>query len=244
MKREVYKYENIVFEKEKSIWKKIIPDSKKKNINKKDIGSPICFEHLAHTGLNNSFNISDNPMVAEILKEAGINNIHMTDKKTRQMVYSVIIDNMENIKKRKAKRKAPPPPTTPSCVPQRMSPKHNIAIPEPPPLENLPTIPMPPPPPLLNTVSIPAPPKIRNLSNEEENAIPAENDNRSALLESIRNGRKLKPVDINSTPKTSIDDTDRSNMIKILMDVLSKREKALQSSSDESNSEDDCEWDE
>ncbi|XP_017786793.1 PREDICTED: neural Wiskott-Aldrich syndrome protein-like isoform X2 [Nicrophorus vespilloides] len=188
---------------------------RRRNITKADIGKPSEFRHISHVGWdpNKGFDVnSEDADLNNFLNKAGVSEIQLKDRETRQFIYDFIVANggRDAVLEQESKTKKPPPPT-PSPVPGPPVPprgaarsSHNRAAPPPPPTNNQPpprpppatpkgNAPPPPPPPPPAEVAFtppmpPAPPPPTSLD------IPT--DGRSALLESIRGGTTLKPVEV------------------------------------------------
>lgn len=168
-------------------------------------------------------------------------------------------------------RSAPPPPpgkSRPHRVQPPPRPNNTPRAREPLPQNNAPA---PPPPPPMNEIMAPPPPPIGEISAPPpaNNSLPPVSDARSALLDSIKAGKALRPVEqaerktsvgdsrgnllneirlgielkpVRDVPKTANCATTQNSLAAALSDALKNRALAIQSES-ESSEEDEEDWD-
>lgn len=211
---------------------------RKRNITKADIGNPSEFRHVTHVGWDpdKGFDINCNdPQLNTFFEKAGVSEKQLQDKNTREFIYNFINDNggreavQQTVREIRKPAPAPPSPVAGPPVPPRSS--HNRVAPPPPysslrtaqatktVLNNAPPPPppgvAPPPPP--GAVPPPPPPPPPNMQHVTDNferqtpAAPPQPDMRSALMESIRGGATLKPVDVEK--KATVTDSDRGDLM-------------------------------
>lgn len=285
-------------------------NKKRRHITKADISLPKDFKHVSHVGWdpNKGFDIEniEDPQLKQFFNKAGVSDIQLRDKDTREFIYDFInthggIDAVkkevveQNVPKKQpskqentsvnpppvpartaVNRSAPPPPPGKTKPPNRAQPPprpNNIPrAPEPPP-QNVPVPPppppmggpVPPPPPPAGLISPPPPP-----ATPPEASLPPVNDARSALLESIKAGKTLRPVEqverkpsvgdsrgdllkeiqqgielkpVVNLPKTPNSTLTQNSLAAALSDALKNRALAIQSEESASSEEDDDEWD-
>ncbi|CAB0007657.1 unnamed protein product [Nesidiocoris tenuis] len=181
----------------------------KKRLTKADIGVPKDFKHISHVGFDphKGYELEvagevDDPQLKKFFDQAGVSEMHLRDKDTREFIYDFIQANggMEAVA---GALELPPPP-----VPTRTK------MAPPPPMRAPPAIPPPPPPPppirTLPPRSLPPSPKATVEQVDARPpppppapgpppppapmmpAAPPMEDPRSALMEAIRSGANLK----------------------------------------------------
>uniref|UniRef100_A0A0A9X600 Neural Wiskott-Aldrich syndrome protein n=3 Tax=Lygus hesperus TaxID=30085 RepID=A0A0A9X600_LYGHE len=269
----------------------------KKRLTKADIGLPENFKHISHVGWdpNKGFDFGkiEDPQLKEFLLKAGVSESHLRDKDTRDFIYDFIQRNggMEAVAGAldvappvPSRAKAPPPPPTraPPAIPPPPPPPIRTLPPrslppspkapveqsefKPPPPPPVPGAPMPPPPPPIpvdNPMAPPAAPPsappddprsalmeaIRNGPqlrpvNNVDNEAKKPSDSRGDLLDQIRQGVELKPVSQIQQSSNSAPASESKGLAGALARALLERSKAINPDSDESEDEDEEEEDE
>lgn len=268
---------------------------KRRHLTKADIGLPSDFKHVSHVGWdpNKGFDIDniEDPQLKQFFNKAGVSDIQLRDKDTREFIYDFInthggLDAVKQevvepalSKKQPPKqsnestvnpppvpartavnRIAPPPPPgktrppnraqpppRPSNAPRAPEPLPNIPVPPPPPPMAAPLAVGPPPPPS-STAPVPDARSALLDSIKAGKALkPVEQverkasvgDSRGNLLSEIRQGIELKPVP--NLPKTPNSTVTKNSLAAALSDALKNRALAIHSESD-SSSEDEEEW--
>ncbi|XP_050537126.1 actin nucleation-promoting factor WASL-like [Daktulosphaira vitifoliae] len=215
-------------------------NSKNKKYTKDQIGMPENFRHVQHIGWDpdTGFDLGQikDPQLNTFFAKAGVSESQLRNPQTREFIYNFIdthggIDAIKDAVQDSPVppplptrfRQAPPPPPPPYSLPLTRSPAppppRPINVTNPPrKMENI-VIP-PPPPPLINSVPPPPPPPHFDLPkmNTSESNINKLNDStpdpRSALLEAIRSGKTLKPIDTSSNSgKASTISNQRSDLL-------------------------------
>ncbi|KAI5734706.1 hypothetical protein M8J77_009712 [Diaphorina citri] len=195
-------------------------DGKKNKLTKADISSPTEFRHVSHVGFDpnrgfDAVDIQNSPELEMFFEKAGVSQSQLQDRKTREFIYDFISRN-GGLDAAKEEAHLPPPPVPARSV-HPSNPRH---APPPPPSRNIPPplpslrtlpsraptappkdmhIPPPPPPP----PSLPPPATIQQSTPQ-----PAQQpDPRAALMDAIRYGKQLKPVDPDSKKSTLTNDS-------------------------------------
>lgn len=289
---------------------------KRRHITKADISLPKDFKHVSHVGWdpNKGFDIEniEDPQLKQFFNKAGVSDIQLRDKDTREFIYDFInthggIDAVKKeVVEQNVPKKPPPPkpsetPINPPPVPARTAvnrpappappgktkppnraqppprPNNIPRAPEPPP-QNIPAPPppppmggpVPPPPPPIGLISPPPPPATPPEHLSTNTPVPPVTDARSALLESIKAGKTLRPVEhverkssvgdsrgdllkeiqqgielkpVTNLPKTPNSTLTQNSLAAALSDALKNRALAIQSEESASSEEDDEEWD-
>ncbi|XP_050428511.1 actin nucleation-promoting factor WASL-like [Adelges cooleyi] len=196
-------------------------NSKNKKYTKDQIGLPENFIHVQHIGWDpdRGFDLGQikDPQLNTFFAKAGVSESQLRNPQTREFIYDFIdkhggidaikdaVDNSPVPPPLPTRiRQAPPPPPPPNSMP----PMRSLAPPPPRP-NNLPSpakkqdsvIIPPPPPPLINSAPPPPPPPPPPQLDLPKVNLPVESvpDTRSALLDAIRSGKALKPVDTASS---------------------------------------------
>ncbi|RWS30266.1 hypothetical protein B4U80_11059 [Leptotrombidium deliense] len=197
---------------QKSSKKKGKDKAKKSKLRKEDIGNPTGFTHLTHIGWdpNTGFDMKNTyGDLQDFFKMANVNENHLKDEKTRDFIYD-FIDRNGGVNKaieeaKEAKRiytppyiphlppsdpPPPPPPNRTAYKPQQKTPlSAPPPPPPPPPMQSM--APPPPPPPPVPAMMIPQ----TAVTNTGVKQTAPKADPRNALLEQIRQGKKLHHVD-------------------------------------------------
>lgn len=207
---------------------------RRRNITKADISNPSEFRHVSHVGFDpdRGFDINgDDPQLNTFFQKAGVSEKQLQDRNTREFIYNFINNYggraaiQETVQETRKPAPAPPSPVAGPPVPPRST--HNRAAPPPPP--NLsqapkpvlvpknstlnstpPSIPgvSPPPPPPPPPMAPPAPAIQAEISTQ-----PPAQDMRSALMESIRGGATLKPIEIDVEKRGTLTDSGRNDLM-------------------------------
>ncbi|XP_060517749.1 actin nucleation-promoting factor WASL-like [Cylas formicarius] len=201
---------------------------RRRNITKADISTPMNFQHISHVGWSpeSGYDInSEDEQLKKFFEKAGVSEKQLQDKDTREFIYDFInkhggLARLEDPNTHlsdggpppavpprgpiRQTRAAPPPPPVLHRVD---SPRvHSDALPRKPrppsPPKTVPNnftaAPPPPPPPPPPPMDIPVAPSID--INGHAPTPPPPMINNAALMESIRNGASLKPVEGKITP--------------------------------------------
>ncbi|CAH1368725.1 hypothetical protein MTP99_010211 [Tenebrio molitor] len=213
---------------------------RKRNITKADIGVPLDFKHISHVGWNpdSGFDInSQDDQLKCFFEKAGISEKQLQDRDTKEFIYDFINKHggreavEESTSGHSGRRapaipaasaSAPPVPPVPPRGPIR--PHVRVAPPPPPPVpsSNIPNSvenekPIPPPPPLANLGAIPPPPVPAFDMSEGDAPIPPAPALGSALLDSIRTGTTLRPVEDRNMPTTPpVVEDSRGQLLKAI----------------------------
>ncbi|KAL1512577.1 hypothetical protein ABEB36_002149 [Hypothenemus hampei] len=186
-------------------------EKRKRNITKADIGNPTGFIHISHVGWNpnTGFDVSiEDAQLKALFQKAGVSEKQLQDKETREFIYDFISKHRNSTisgdpnppvvpprapfrPTSTTPRPAPPPPPTHKANSQA----RKLRPPSPPKQTNSDSVtaapPPPPPPPILSNVPPPPPPPISSSNGN----LPVLSNGNSALLQSIRDGTTLKPVE-------------------------------------------------
>ncbi|XP_066255039.1 actin nucleation-promoting factor WASL-like [Euwallacea similis] len=206
-------------------------EKRKRNITKADISIPMGFVHISHVGWNadTGFDVSiDDDQLKSLFQKAGVSEKQLQDKETREFIYDFINKNRDLVS-------APNPPVVPPRGPPRPVSANPRPAPPPPPVPQNPALkkprppsppkplsgpsaPPPPPPPPMITGVPPPPPPITLMSNGANNfAMP---DVNATLMQSIREGTTLKPVEDSRGDRGFVDEARG--------DLLSEIRKGIQ----------------
>ncbi|KAK5647025.1 hypothetical protein RI129_005489 [Pyrocoelia pectoralis] len=206
---------------------------RRRNITKADISNPSEFRHVSHVGFDpdRGFDINgDDPQLNTFFQKAGVSEKQLQDRNTREFIYNFINNYggraaiQETVQETRKPAPAPPSPVAGPPVPPRST--HNRAAPPPPPSlsqapkpvlvpknstlnstpQSVPGVSPPPPPP--PPMAPPAP-----TIQAEISAQPPAQDMRSALMESIRGGATLKPLEIDVEKRSTLTDSGRNDLM-------------------------------
>ncbi|EFA03329.2 actin nucleation-promoting factor WASL [Tribolium castaneum] len=211
---------------------------RKRNITKADIGVPLDFKHISHVGWNpdSGFDIdSQDEQLKCFFEKAGISEKQLQDRDTKEFIYDFINKHggreaIEESTSRHSARKAPalppftqapPVPPVPPRGPLRSHASSHRVAPPPPPapasitnsVENEKVIP-PPPPPLADLEAVPPPPVPAFDLSQGDGPIPPPPAMGSALLDSIKTGTTLRPVEERKMPTTPVVEDSRGQLMK------------------------------
>ncbi|KAJ3653990.1 hypothetical protein Zmor_013207 [Zophobas morio] len=204
---------------------------RKRNITKADIGVPLDFKHISHVGWNpdSGFDIdSQDEQLKCFFEKAGISEKQLQDPHTKEFIYDFINKHggreaiEESTNRLSLGRKAPAVPPVPP-VPPRGPPRSHVRVAPPPPPVPSPNAvnhvenekPIPPPPPVVDFGAVPPPPPVpmfNDMSHGDSIPPPAPAMG-SALLESIKTGTTLKPVEDRKMPPSPVEDS-RGQLLK------------------------------
>ncbi|KAJ8920643.1 hypothetical protein NQ315_004782 [Exocentrus adspersus] len=196
---------------------------RKRNITKADISTPMDFKHISHVGWNSTsgFDVeTEDEELKAFFKKAGVSEQQLQDKSTREFLYDFVNTHggRDAVIKGITVTDTPPPAVPPrgpirgshlrNAPPSSSSPKkrpkppaeithHKKPAPTPTPSSipgsAPPAPPPPPPPPPLPPLNEPS--ELTTVSSAPPPPPPPVVDANSALLQSIRDGTTLKPVE-------------------------------------------------
>ncbi|XP_062491496.1 actin nucleation-promoting factor WAS isoform X2 [Pezoporus occidentalis] len=242
----------------------------RKKISKADIGAPSAFRHVGHIGWDpsNGFDVAAlDPALQALFTQAGITEVQLADAETSRLIHDFITERgglqavREELQRQgpplpPSRGAAPPPPPFPpgpfrSCT-GPLPPQPGGALPPPRGGPTLPAVappsrPVAPPPgrgpaPPRATAAPPPPPPPLPLATSGGGPVPP--PGRGALLDQIRQGVTLNKIP--ECPESSSGSANTGGLVGALMDVMQKRSRAIHSSDegeDLQEEDEEDEWD-
>ncbi|KAK7486732.1 hypothetical protein BaRGS_00022016 [Batillaria attramentaria] len=220
---------------------------KKGKLTKADIGAPTEFRHVSHVGWdpNKGFDMNNlDSDMQQLFQSVGISGDSQVDKETVDFIYD-FVEKHGGIEAVRAppppsRGPVPPPPSRAAGVPP---PPHRGNVPPPPPPGRGPnagrTGMAPPPPsrgagtPMKPGAAPPPPPssapRLKKVDQLDTGGSRSGNS-RGQLLDAIRHGAQLKPVDHSTDRQSVVDPTEQEGLVGALARALALRNPGIHGS--------------